>query len=806
MSLLRAESEDAVEELLKNHDFWDNSNAWRMLGDSENNFSTIGNQQSRSDAALAEKIINSVDARLINECLLKGIKPDSAEAPSDIREAVQVFFDAPSGFIGNWDALKRREQAKFITLSATGERSRPCISIADMGEGQTPINIPHTFMSIAKSNKIRIPFVQGKFNMGGTGVLKFCGSHSFQLLITRRNPNLVDNSDSTNKNWGFTITRRELPKGEKGSNRNSVFKYLAPEKEQNVLSFVADALPLMPVFNEAYRKDIEFGTLIKLYSYDMKGFYSNILRKDGLLYRLDCLLPEIALPVNLHECRDFRGKKESSFVTMLSGLSVRLEEGKGNNLEEGFPDSIPFKVSEEQMNAKIYAFKGDKAETYTTNEGVIFTINGQTHGMLPKTLFGRKKVRLGRLTKALLVLVDCSSINSATREDLFMNSRDRLSQHHLRKEIENEIEDILSHHPKLKELANTRAKEDISKRLADSKPLEDILKSIIDKSPALRSLLPNGQRINNPFNFKSGEHNNGDQGDGVSPKGGDGPGSKPFVGKKHPSYFRFLKKKTGEVLKRNYQIDRRCRITLETDVENEYFGRSSDPGMFTIEIIDDSGKFQDAVVQNNLLLHDGLAHWSLKLPDEMEISDTIEVKMTITDETIDKEFVNIAKLTAQPTIQAAGKQSQRRSSSSGGGGQEPTKFALPNIIPVDCEDWGKYGFDAKSALKPMQEQDGTYTFVVNIANDYLLLEAKADKDFELLKAQYIYGLVLIGIALLQENTIAGHAENSTEEESITEKIENISRAVATVIIPIIRSLSKVTAEEISSGGQLGDDE
>ncbi len=190
----------------------------------------------------------------------------------------------------------------------------------------------------------------------------------------------------------------------------------------------------------------------------------------------------------------------------------------------------------------------------------------------------------------------------------------------------------------------------------------------------------------------------------------------------------------------------------------------------------------------------------------MEINDTITIKMTITDETIGKEFINIAKLTAQPTIQTAGKQSQRRSSSSGGGGQEPAQFALPNIIEVKREGWSEHHFDSKSALKPVQEQDGTYTFYVNVANDYLLLEGKIDKDFDLLKAQYIYGLVLIGIALLQENTIVRHSENPAEEECITEKVESISRAVATVIIPIIRSLSKVTAEEISSGGQLGDDE
>ncbi|MFZ5898687.1 MAG: hypothetical protein ACOYU7_05885, partial [Bacillota bacterium] len=57
-----------------------------------NNFAVIGNQQSKPDAALVEKIVNSVDARLILECLLKGIDPEGPEAPISVREALQYFL------------------------------------------------------------------------------------------------------------------------------------------------------------------------------------------------------------------------------------------------------------------------------------------------------------------------------------------------------------------------------------------------------------------------------------------------------------------------------------------------------------------------------------------------------------------------------------------------------------------------------------------------------------------------------------------------------------------------------------------
>ena len=513
LDLLHADSEEDAIGVLRDAGYWDDAAAWRLFGDTEGNFAPIGNQQGKPEAALVEKIVNAVDARLMNACLAARVDPESAFAPQSIPEAVARFFPGTGGSLQDWAPATRKQEAEHITLAATGAKRKPCLTLVDRGEGQTPGRVPDTFMSIDKKNKLRIPFVQGKFNMGGTGVLKFCGENRLQLVLTRRNPALLsaeERRDPTADHWALTITRRERPTAEAGAVRNSMFTYLAPvgaaadPRNGQVLSFAADALPLMPKFNDAYVREIGYGSAVKLYDYDMKGFSSNILMKDGLLFRLEALLPEIALPVNLHECRDYGGRKESSFVTPLAGLTVRLEEGKGGNLEPGFPDAPLFQIRGEKMAAKIYAFKDGKADTYRTNEGVIFMINGQTHGSLPKSLFGRKKVKMGRLASSLLVIVDCTGIGVDAREDLFMNSRDRLSSHQLRKDIEAEIEEIVAKHPKLKQLANERRAADISERLDDTKPLEDVLRSIFKSSPNLTSLFLTGQRLSNPHNGEFG--------------------------------------------------------------------------------------------------------------------------------------------------------------------------------------------------------------------------------------------------------------------------------------------------------------
>ena len=70
--LLRADGESAVVEILRGAGYWNRPELWRHYGDVENNWGQSGNQQSLAEAALAEKIVNSVDARLISECWKKG--------------------------------------------------------------------------------------------------------------------------------------------------------------------------------------------------------------------------------------------------------------------------------------------------------------------------------------------------------------------------------------------------------------------------------------------------------------------------------------------------------------------------------------------------------------------------------------------------------------------------------------------------------------------------------------------------------------------------------------------------------------
>ena len=78
--------------LLKEAGYWDDPNVWRLFGDKEDNYTTFGNQSRTAEGALAEKLVNSVDAVLMGKCWASGIRPDSSQAPKSIRDAVAQFF------------------------------------------------------------------------------------------------------------------------------------------------------------------------------------------------------------------------------------------------------------------------------------------------------------------------------------------------------------------------------------------------------------------------------------------------------------------------------------------------------------------------------------------------------------------------------------------------------------------------------------------------------------------------------------------------------------------------------------------
>lgn len=799
LALMHSDTEDEAYEVLKASGYWDDDAVWRFFGDNENNFATIGNQQSRPEAALVEKLVNSIDARLINECLVRGIEDEGPGAPASIRDAVALFFEEgasgpDAGRVKNWVDTMRTREGRLITLSASGNTppGDPTLSVADAGEGQTPSRIPDTFMSLQKSNKLRIPFVQGKHNMGSTGALQFCGDRKLQLVVTRRNPVLLgQDANSTDHDWGFTIVRREDPSS---GRRSSMFTYLAPlgaeatPRRGEVLHFPSATMPIFPEGRDPHAREAEWGSLVVLYEYELPGVRSNIIQSDpSLLRRLDFLLAEVALPIRLYECRKSYRGHAGSFENNLNGISVRLEDDRSENLEPDFPSPGKLGVRGEELKAMIYAFKKKKADRYRKQEGIAFIVNGQTHGHITLDFFRRTKVGLAYLADSLLVTIDCSNMNPRLREDLFMNSRDRLRDGELKQEIEEQLREMLRSHPGLMDLQARRREEDIKDRLQDSKPLEDVLQSLLKKSPTLSSLFLQGMRMPNPFKL---------QGTGGEPK--------KFKGKRFPTFFRFRNLKDDENLVRNSHLNQRVRLSFETDVGNDYFYRERDAGQLELLLAD--GANWSPVVDFSLSMHQGAATVTFGLPASAQAGDQLVGMVRVTDSVGSGPFVNNFMLNVksehQPSSGTDGKRRRPRRKKKGKDREEPQTLNLPNITPVTEDQWEEKGYDKYTALtvthvggdESDKPKGQIYDFFINVDNIYLRTEQKnLTANADLLQAKFTYAMVLIGLGLIHDHAerLKHHPE---DEEDISEAIARMTRAVAPMVLPMIETLGGMGLE------------
>ena len=771
-ALMEADSSASVVEILNKSGYWQDDTVWRHLGDNETNFASIGGQQSDPVASLVEKIINGVDARLMNACLEQSISPESSEAPSTMREGVARFFEGGSdakydGKIRYWSEKLVRREAHLLTVAATGKKPSqgdPCITIADQGEGQIPDNFPYTFLSLQKGNKNKIQFVQGKYNMGGTGALNFCkGPHRLQLIISRRNPALLSGNTSERDNqWGFTVVRRERPRG---NEKNSTFTYLAPFRSSNrdgqVLSFTSEYWPIFPNGNRAYSTISQFGSLVKLYEYDLQNKGNIVSSGSGLFRRLDQGMPELMLPVRVFECR---GYKDATLEGTLTGLIARLDKDRSHTLEPGFPEHAMINWEGQVLPLHIYAFaKGQGRHYRMSNAGVLLTLNGQTHATMLANFYRRKAVDMSYLADSLLTIIDCSNLRRDKQEELFMTSRDRLRKSTFATGLEQKLEEQIFSNSTLRELRNRRRKEQIGEQLSEDKPLADILNTLVKKDPILAKLFEIGSKITTPF----------------------APGNLPngksdFFGKQFPTFFQFKKKSYGNILKRKAKQGHKIRLEFVTDAVNDYFSRDVSPGNIDILVND------QPPIYSLSPLREGSCNVSLNISDEYVEGDIIEVKIEVTDESRIEPFTNIANIELiSSTVSPPGPPTPPNAFTG--------SLSLPNIKRIRQAEWVDYGFDAESALTVISQHDDDtshlqYDFYVNVDNVHLKNEQKeSNLDARIIEARFIYTMVLFSLAILRNpSDFKLNSVNQSEGKGIDieEIIKSVSKSLARIVLRV----------------------
>ena len=561
-----AQTEDDIDNIINNHPDIFRQENWCPLGKNDNNFGVIENQQSNPIAALIEKITNSIDAILMKKCLEAGIEPKSECAPQSMEKAKVNFF--PN--YGDWDLSQfRNRQAENIQIIADGPRSNTSLIIYDAGEGQHPEDFEDTFLSLLYGNKNEIHFVQGKYNMGGSGAIVFCSKKRYQLIGSKRYDNIG--------RFGFTLIREHLlSKREEKVKKNTWYEYLKIDGE--IPAFHAEQQDL-----GLYNRTFTTGTIIKLYSYDLPSGISDISR--DLNQSINEYLFEPVLPVFTIE-KEKRYPK-SSLRRGLYGLKRRLEQDESRYVDEYFSEDFDHKLFG-KMKVTYYVFKTKidersvketretiRREFFKNNMSVLFSVNGQVHGHYTSEFITRS-LKLNLLKEHLLIHVDCTNMDYNFRKELFMASRDRLKDGEETRELRKFLAEKLRD-GRLAEIQKQR-KDSIAVESEDAK---ELLKSLTQNLPMDSDLMKLLSQT-----LKLDQQTNSNRAKKRQPKAKKKQNNtQPFNPQRFPAFFKRRVQGSAEKAVA-IPIDGEKTIYFDTDVEDHYFDRIEEPGELKIALLD----------------------------------------------------------------------------------------------------------------------------------------------------------------------------------------------------------------------------
>ena len=629
--LYRAGTEDDVDRIISNQKAMSSQENWRPYGGSglENNVGVVQNQQSSPIAALIEKITNSIDATLMKRCYEESINPRSSDAPQSIDEAVERFFPNNK----NWDLSRHQyKQAEDIQIIAHGPRKETSLVVYDNGEGQHPDDFSDTLLSLLKGNKNDIPFVQGKYNMGGSGAIVFCGRKRYQLIASKR---------FNGGPFGFTIVRKHpMTKLEEKKYKNTWYEYFVIENKIPRFDIQEIDLGLRG-------RQFTTGTLLKLYSYQLPPGSRSVISRD-LNQSINEYLFEPALPIFTID-NNKRYPKDINPERSLYGLKSRLEKDKDDSkyIYKSFSEEVSdwggFKIT-----CYVFKFKTDgkgsketketiRREFFKNNMSVLFSMHGQVHGDYTSEFISRS-LRFNLLKEYLLIHIDCSKLEKKFRDELFMASRDRMKNGEESSKLRKKVADILKR-SQLKEIYN----EFKSKITSGDGDQNEILKDLGKNLPINPDLTKLLQQTLNLDDIKKSKNKKND----TSKKRSSKKEQPSFDGKRYPSSFSInAKQKNGEFPVIQIPKGTESTIKFNTDVEDEYFDRIEESGGLEIAFLDyknsrnsqnGGGRKPQPTDISELLSvaksspNNGTIRLHIKSSEEVDVGDSIKIQATLTN-------------------------------------------------------------------------------------------------------------------------------------------------------------------------------
>ena len=198
------------------------------------------------------------------------------------------------------------------------------------------------------------------------------------------------------------------------------------------------------------------------------------------------------------------------------------------------------------------------------------------------------------------------------------------------------------------------------------------------------------------------------------------------------------------------------------------------------------------------------------MPKNAKPGEIVRIKSSVNDvsrvEPFYEEFYIRIDEEVNKTPSEPGKRKPPSNDKEGSDVEKSSSLDLPSIIEVDRNDWDHYSFNKYSALKVVDAggEDSHYDFFINTDNIHLLTEKKGISriDNNLLDARYKYGMVLLGLAMLNDHKASESSgdkyNGNTEAETIFEKISDYTKVVSPILLPMISGLGDIRKEELTA--------
>ncbi len=806
LQLLSAESEADVQRIIENTPEMANADNWIPLDNRETNFNVTSNQASDGGKALTELMTNMVDAVLTKHAYLKNIDPRGKEAPATMYEGVDLLIKKLwGGRLINLepnDSWLRDFAQKNLVIGITGAKTKkeglPCYTFVDNGEGQAPENFDTTFVSLSAGNKKSIPFVQGKFNMGSSGVLRYCGRRWFKLIVSRR-------YDGTSP-WGWTLIRRRPDVGDD----LPIAEYFVLSPTSNEIpAFESDILyPFNTMSGSKYDGvSLETGTVVKLYDYQVG---SKFLSFKGSREILNENLVETILPFRLLDFRQLPKSKGALEAARKRGgeraegidsrpfygmefllLNSHREEGLEDEEDAAGQEKIFVgNVSDEELGKISISAIRLKNELpgwlKASNKRVFHTVNGQvqykqTRGFLSQSC------RFPALKDRVVVIIDSSSLKFSAHNEVWKGDREHISNTILGERYREKVTQAIKESKALKELQKEIAQQELER--ATKSESNALFQKLVDADRNLANLLSDRDpTIKLPA---AGGASGGDAGTGE------------FEGLYSPTFVRL----EGRINEKGIDlpIDRNRPVSALTDAENGYLNRPQNRGRI---LLDDDIRSRFGIREH---LHDGELVLFLD-PDRerVHVGETFSFRFRLKDdamaEAVESETLTVRIVEEQKASDKSSgtgrKQSGDGESRKGKGHNAPVA-GLPKCILLTSKGREVAGYETQTWPSGFSEHDGgviedlgdEVIYKINYDNSYHLkyrAEQRGQIAKDVVTEKYILGMRIL---LLGYEHALREAKNGDGHNGIAEFYDDFrcmaARGAASTVLSLAEVLPRI---------------